>query len=220
MTGRFTDRTEAGRLLAERLSDYTGRTDTVVLGLPRGGVPVAFEVAKTLHAPLDVFLVRKLGTPDDPELAMGAIASGDIRVLNQDVVSALQIPMEVIEQVTSAEKLELKRREKAYRGAYPAPRLSGKQVILIDDGIATGSTMRSAIRAIRMQRPARLIVAVPTVAASTYRELQHEVDEVVALMTPESFYAVGQWYADFSQTDDEEVTELLERARLEQHATG
>ena len=167
-----------------------------------------------LRAPLDVFVVRKLGTPGRPELAMGAIATGGIRVLNEDVVGGLGIPMEMIDAVTDKETQELNRRQLAYRGMCSEPVVCGKTVILIDDGIATGSTMRAAVRALRAQGPARLIVAVPTVAASTSSELQTEVDELVALMTPERFYGVGEWYADFSQTSDAEVTDLLERARL------
>lgn len=218
MTGRFSDRSEAGRLLSERLMDYAGRTDVVVFALPRGGVPVAFEVAKALHTPLDVFLVRKLGVPGNPELAMGAIASGNVRVLNEEVIAALGISSEVVETVTAQEQMELERREKLYRGAYEPSEISGKIVILVDDGIATGSTMRSAIRAARAQDPDRLIVAVPTIAADTFHRLQLEVDKLVTLMAPESFYAVGQWYEDFAQTTDEEVTDLLERARVEYHA--
>jgi predicted phosphoribosyltransferase len=185
----------------------------IVLGLPRGGVPVAFEVAKALHAPLDVFVVRKLGTPGQPELAMGAIASGGIRVLNEEVVRSLGIPVEVIDEVTEAEERELERREIAYRGSHSSAEVCGKTVILIDDGVATGSTMRAAIRALKAQRPARLVVGVPTAAGSTYSQLRSEVDEFVALMTPEPFYAVGAWYEVFGQTSDYEVADLLERAR-------
>jgi putative phosphoribosyl transferase len=214
MKGIFPNRIEAGKLLAGQLTRYAGQVNVIVLGLPRGGIPVAFEVAMALRAPLDVFVVRKLGTPDRPELAMGAIATGGIRVLNEDVVGGLGIPMEMIDAVTDKETQELNRRQLAYRGMGAEPVVCGKTVILIDDGIATGSTMRAAVRALRAQGPARLIVAVPTVAASTSSELQSEVDELVALMTPERFYGVGEWYADFSQTSDAEVTDLLERARL------
>ena len=213
MSKTFRDRSEAGRLLAGALRRYANQPDVIVLGLPRGGVPVAFEVAKALHAPLDVFVVRKLGTPGQRELAMGAIATGGVRVLNEAVVEGLGIPMEVIDEVTAEEERELKRRELAYRGSYTEPEVRGKTVILIDDGVATGSTMRAAMRALNVQRPARLIVAVPTAAGSTYRELRSEVDDFVALMTPESFSGVGEWYQDFSQTSDAEVTDLLLRAR-------
>jgi len=192
---------------------YANRPDVIVLALPRGGVPVAFEVAKALRAPLDVFIVRKLGAPGRSELAMGAIASGGIRVLNEEVVQGLAIPMRVIEAATAKEERELKRRELAYRGSYSEPEARGKTVLLIDDGIATGSTIRAAICALRAQHPARLVVATPTAAASTCRELRQEVDELVALMTPEIFYGVGEWYEDFRQTSDAEVTELLQRAR-------
>ena len=209
----FSDRTEAGRMLAAKFMRYANQPGVIVLGLPRGGVPVAFEVAKALRAPLDVFVVRKLGTPGQRELAMGAIATGGVRVLNREVIDALGIPIRVIDEVTAEEEQEQKRREQAYRGSYSEPTVTGKTVILIDDGVATGSTMRAAIRALNLQQPARLIVGVPTAAGSTYYELQSQVDEFVALMTPEPFYGVGQWYQDFSQTSDEEVTDLLERAR-------
>ena len=213
MSDIFRDRTEAGQLLAGELMQYANQRDVIVLGLPRGGVPVAFEVAMALRAPLDVFVVRKLGTPGQRELAMGAIASGGVRVLNEEVVRGLGIPIEVIDTATAEEGQELKRRELAYRGSYSEPEVRGKTVLLIDDGIATGSTMQAAIRALKAQRPARLIVGVPTAAAQTYRELRPEVDEFIALMTPAPFYGVGQWYEDFRQTSDAEVTELLRRAR-------
>src|SRR2546422_4946700 len=200
----YQDRSDAGRALARRLMNYANRNDVLVLGLPRGGVPVAFEVAKALKAPLDVFIVRKLGAPDYPELAMGAIATGGVRVLNEEVVKKLRIREEDIEAVAEEEGLELKRRELAYRGHGVSPEIRDRTVILIDDGVATGSTMRAAVRALRAQSPARLIVAVPTAALSTYEELSREVDEMVALMTPEDFQAVGQWYEDFSQTTDAE----------------
>jgi putative phosphoribosyl transferase len=209
----FRNRIEAGQLLAEKLTRYANQPNVIVLGLPRGGVPVAFEVAKALRVPLDVFVVRKLGTPGRRELAMGAIATGGVRVLNEEVVGGLGIPMDVIDAVTAEEKQELKRRELAYRGSYSEPEVRGKTVILIDDGIATGSTMRAAVRALNAQHPARSIVAVPTAAGSPYRELRSEVDELVALMTPERFYGVSEWYQDFSQTSDADVTDLLERAR-------
>lgn len=203
---------QAGQLLAGALSKYANRNDVIVLGLPRGGVPVAFEVAKALNAPLDVFVVRKLGVPGYRELAMGAIASGGVRVLNQNVVQCLRVRDDVIDAVTASEQQELQRRELAYRGYTASPEIRGKTVILIDDGIATGSTMRAAVRALRKQQPADVVVAVPTAAPSSHYELKREVDELVALMTPENFEAVGQWYEDFSQTTDDEVTQLLEKA--------
>ena len=220
MTDIFRDRTEAGLLLAAGLMQYANQPDVIVLGLPRGGVPVAFEVARALRTPLDVFIVRKLGTPGHRELAMGAIASGGIRVLNEEVVQGRAIPMEVIDAVSAEEERELKRRELAYRGSTSEPDVRGKTVLLIDDGIATGSTIRAAIRALNGQHPARLIVGVPTAAAQTCRELRPAVDDLVALMEPESFRGVGQWYEDFRQTDDAEVTELLRRARANLASTG
>jgi putative phosphoribosyl transferase len=205
----FKDRRDAGRKLAEALQAYTGRNDVVVLALPRGGVPVAYEVARAIGAPLDIFLVRKLGTPGQPELAMGAIASGGIVVVNPDVVQMLRLPPEALEAATRAETVELERREKAYRGTRPHPSLEGRTVILVDDGLATGSSMRAAVRAVAAQKPGRTVVAVPVGAPSTCRELQREADEVVCLAQPESFAAVGNWYEDFSQTSDEEVQALL-----------
>jgi putative phosphoribosyl transferase len=209
---RFKDRAEAGRLLAERLAGYSGRLDVVVLALPRGGVPVAFEIVRALRVPLDVFLVRKLGVPGHEELAMGAIASGGLRVLNDGVIQALRIAPEVIEQVTAEERVELERREQAIRaGMVPIDR-KGRTVILVDDGLATGSTMRSAVAAIRREQVAYLVVAVPVAAPDTAAALRPQVDELVCLMTPEPFLAVGRWYRDFRQTSDEEVRELLARA--------
>jgi len=213
MKDTFRNRTEAGRLLAKKLTRYANQANVIVLGLPRGGVPVAFEVAKALCLPLDVFVVRKLGTPGRPELAMGAIAMGGVRVLNHDVVRSLRIPMDAIDAVTAEETRELQRRELAYRGSYSTPMVHGNTVILVDDGIATGSTMRAAICVLKNQHPARLIVAVPVVAASAYRELRPNVDELVAIMTPELFSGVGEWYEDFRQTSDPEVTSLLQQAR-------
>ena len=209
---KFADRVEAGRLLAEQLRSYAGRPDALVLALPRGGLPVAFEIATRLHLPLDIFLVRKLGAPGQPELAMGAIATGGARVLNEDVIRYLSVPPEVIDAVAHAEQIELERREQAYRGEQPTPDLHGKQVILVDDGLATGSSMRAAIGAVRTQSPARIIVAVPVAARETCEELKREVEELVCLRTPEPFSAVGLWYDDFSQTSDEEVRDLLQRA--------
>jgi putative phosphoribosyl transferase len=209
---RFRDRTEAGRLLAAKLGRYANRTDVLVLALPRGGLPVAFEVAQALNAPLDLFLVRKLGVPGHEELAMGAIASGGGRVLNEEVVEHLRISDDLINTVAAKEARELDRRERAYRGERPMPAVEGRIVILIDDGVATGSTMRVAVAALRQKGPARLVVAVPTAAATTASELRAEVDDFVAVMEPEEFFAVGQWYEDFSQTTDAEVSDLLKRA--------
>ena len=213
----FRDRSDAGRQLAAKLAAYADRSDVLVLALPRGGVPVAFEVARELHAPLDVFLVRKLGVPGHKELAMGAIASGGVRVLNEDVVRMLRISDDVIDAVGAEERQELERRERTYRGNRPAPDVRGRTVILVDDGLATGSTMRAAIAALRQQRPARIVVAVPVGAPETCAEFQGEADEAVCARTPEPFYAVGLWYGDFSQTTDEEVHDLLERT-AEEHA--
>jgi putative phosphoribosyl transferase len=209
---RFKNRRQAGQILARKLSRYANREDVLVLALPRGGVPVAFEVARALHAPLDVFLVRKLGLPQHEELAMGAIASGGVRVLNEDVVNGLRVPPQMIEEVAARETQELVRREMLYRGDRPAPRVEGKTVILIDDGLATGSTMRAAAEAIRQQHPAKVVVAVPVAAASTCDEFRARVDEIVCAATPEPFHAVGLWYDQFDQTTDREVHELLERA--------
>lgn len=208
----FRDRCEAGRLLSFRLDAYAGRPDVLVLALPRGGVPVASEVARALDAPLDVCVVRKLGVPGHEELAMGAIASGRAWVLNDDVIRALNIPGQLIKEVAERELQELKRRERAYRGDRPALDVLGRIVILVDDGIATGSTMRAAVAALRRLGPARLIVAVPTASPSTCAEFGHEVDECICAITPDPFYAVGIWYEDFSQTTDDEVRDLLERA--------
>jgi predicted phosphoribosyltransferase len=209
----FRDRTEAGQHLAAILAKYANRPGVLVLALPRGGVPVAYEVAKQLGAPLDIFLVRKLGVPGHEELAMGAIASGGVRVVNEDVVGYLKIPEEVIDTVTEIEQQELERREHAYRGDRPPPDVKGRVVILIDDGLATGSTMRAAAAALRKQGPARIVVAVPVSSRETCNEFRSEVDEIVCAVTPEPFRGVGLWYEDFSQTTDDEVRELLERAR-------
>ena len=209
----FQDRTDAGQELAARLTKYANRPDVLVLALPRGGVPVAYEVAKKIGAPLDVFLVRKLGVPGHEELAMGAIASGGVRVINEDVVRFLNIPDEVIDAVAADEQQELERRGSAYRDDRPPPDVKGRVVILIDDGLADGSTMRAAAAALRKQGPARIVVAVPVSAPETCNEFRSEVDEIVCAVTPEPFRGVGLWYKDFSQTTDEEVRELLERAR-------
>jgi putative phosphoribosyl transferase len=210
--GPYRDRAEAGRHLAEKLVDYANRSDVLVLALPRGGVPVAYEVARALNAPLDVFMVRKLGVPGHEELAMGAISSGGMRLLNENVVRSLRISPEVIDEVAKTEQAELERREREYRDDRPQPELRGKTVIVIDDGLATGASMRVAVVALRRRRPARLIVAVPVAAAATCAEFRYEVDEVVCASTPEPFHAVGLWYEDFAQTTDAEVRELLERA--------
>ena len=208
----FRDRAEAGQLLATKLAAYAHQPGVLVLTLPRGGVPVAFEVARALAAPLDVFLVRKLGVPGHEELAMGALARGGVRVLNEEVVQSLRITDETIEASTAAELQELARRERLYREGRPAPELRGRTIILIDDGLATGSTMRAAALALRQQQPARLIVAVPVAAPETCEEFRAEVDETICAFTPEPFYAVGYWYEDFRQTTDEEVRTLLRQA--------
>jgi putative phosphoribosyl transferase len=209
----FRDRAEAGRHLLSRLGAYQGRPDVLVLGLPRGGIPVAYEVARGLGAPLDVFVVRKLGVPGQEELAMGAIATGGVRIVNRDVVDALHIPPDVVDRAAAEEAREQERREQSYRGERHQPQVAGKTVILVDDGLATGSTMRAAVAALRQQGPARIVVAVPVAAPSTCQELRREVDEIVCFATPEPFMAVGRFYDDFAQTTDEEVTELLAAAR-------
>ncbi len=206
---RFRNRTEAGRRLAARLTDYAGRSDVIVLALPRGGVPVAFEVASKLAVPLDVCLVRKLGVPGHPELAMGAIASGGIQVLSDDLIRDLHIPHALVQQVAVRERLELERRDRAYRGDRQAPLLRDRTVILIDDGLATGSTMQAAVLALRQHRPARIVVAVPVGARDTCERLGRIADTVVCLEKPEPFEAVGLWYEEFGQTSDEEVARLL-----------
>lgn len=213
----FRDRRDAGRQLAARLRRYADRGDVLVLALPRGGVPVAYEVAQELNAPLDVFLVRKLGVPGHEELAMGAIASGGVRVLNEDIVNYLGIPDEVIDAVAIREQRELKRRERAYHGDRPPPDVKDRVVILIDDGLATGSTMRAAAESLRLQKPQRIVVAVPVSSPETCSQFRSEVDEIVCAFTPEHFQGVGLWYEDFSQTSDEEVRELLKQATQKQH---
>jgi predicted phosphoribosyltransferase len=211
-SGRFADRRTAGIMLAERLQQYRTRDDVIVLGLPRGGVPVAYEIARALGARLDVFLVRKLGLPGRPELAMGAIASGGVRVVNDEVVRWYAVPADVIDRVAAVEQAELTRRERAYRGDHLAPDLRGRTVVLVDDGLATGSTMKAAVRAVRARQPVSIVVAVPVGAPDTCRELADIADEVVCVRMPEPFTAVGLWYGDFSQTTDEEVQELLQRS--------
>ncbi|MFZ0710731.1 MAG: phosphoribosyltransferase [Terrimicrobiaceae bacterium] len=211
MNNLFRDRIEAGRQLAKVLGGYAGRSGVVVLALPRGGVPVGFEVAKSLGAPLDIFVVRKLGLPGDEELAMGAVASGNVRVINEEVVRSFGVSDDVLDAVAEREEIELNRRERLYRGNAPAPDVGGKTILLVDDGIATGSTMRAAVAALRRQFPLRIIVAVPVAPPSTFKELQSEADEVVCVMTPEPFYAVGKWYEIFDQTTDNQVRDLYER---------
>jgi putative phosphoribosyl transferase len=213
ITQRFRDRTEAGRLLlASRLARYADRPNVLILALPRGGVPVAFEIARALNLPLDVFLVRKLGVPGQEELAMGAIASGNVRILQPDVIEGLRIPRSVIDTVTAEEIRELARRERAFRGDRPSPQLRGRHIILVDDGLATGSTMRAAVAALKLQRPERIIVAVPVAASEPCDEFKSEVDEIICLRIPTSFYAVGLWYETFPQVTDEEVREFLKKA--------
>jgi len=199
-------------MLATTLQEYANRDDVVVLAVPRGGVPIGFEVAKALHAPLDVFVVRKLGLPGQEELAMGAIASGGVRVLNRDLLRALRIPEEVVDQITQEEQRELERREREYRDERSPIDVRGKTVILVDDGLATGSSMRVAVLALKQKGPAQVVVAVPVAPADTCAELQSVADKVVCAVTPQPFLGVGQWYEDFSQTSDEEVRELLRRA--------
>jgi len=211
----FRDRTEAGKYLATKLLSYKDRPDVRVLALPRGGVPVAFEVAQALRVPLDIFLVRKLGVPGHEELAMGAISTGGVRVLNEDIVDYLRIPEQVIDAVAAEELKELERRELAYRGNRAEPDVKGKTVILVDDGLATGSTIRAAAQALRQQQPARIVVAVPVSAPETCDEYRIGVDEIICAVTPEPFLGVGMWYLDFPQTTDDEVRDLLERARGE-----
>jgi predicted phosphoribosyltransferase len=214
MSRPFVDRADAGRVLAKDLADYANRKDVIVLALPRGGVPVAFEVARALNAPLDVFVVRKLGAPGQEELAMGAIASGDVVVINDDVVTALKISCEAIATAVDHERQELARREAIYRGNRPPLDVEDKTVILIDDGLATGSTMRAAVAALRNKNPAQIVVAVPIGAASTCAELRAIADDCICAIAPEHFRAVGLWYDDFAQTADAEVCDMLNRAAL------
>jgi len=212
----FTDRRDAGRKLAKKLAAYANRSDVLVLALPRGGVPVAYEVALALHAPLDIFIVRKLGLPGHEELAMGAIATGGALVINQDVVRTFNVPQGLIEAVAKKELKELERRERVFRGDRPMREIRGKTVILIDDGLATGASMHAAILGIRSKQPARIVAAVPTAALETCEAFKQKVDEMICATTPEPFYGVSRWYEEFSQTSDEEVQSLLEEAS--QHA--
>ena len=208
----FRDRVEAGQRLAEKLKAYTNNPDVLVLGLPRGGVPVAFEVARALHAPLDILVVRKLGVPGYEELAMGAVASGGLCVLNPSVMDGFKIPRSMAETIARQELEEVKRRERAYRDMRPEPKIEGRTVILVDDGLATGSTMQAAVRVLRQQKPARLVVAVPVGAEETCAQFRDEVDEIICAATPDPFRAVGLWYKNFNQTSDEEVRNLLQQA--------
>jgi len=218
METRYHDRAQAGRVLASMLTPYANRRDVLVLALPRGGVPVAYEVTKALHVPLDVFLVRKLGVPGHEELAMGAIATGGVRVINEDVVRTLYMPSQVLDAVAFREERELERRERLYRDDRPLLVVRDQTVILIDDGLATGATMRAAVQALRVQAPAKIVVAVPVAAYWTYHQLSTEVDEIICPQTPEIFYGVGWWYEDFSQTSDQQVRELLSLAAQENPA--
>jgi len=208
----FRDRVDAGQKLAEKLTEYARRDDVLILALPRGGVPVAFEVAERLNAPMDVFLVRKLGVPGQEELAMGAIASGGVRVLNERTINYLNIPEEIIDRVVAKEQRELERREIEYRDALAPPVVRGKTVILVDDGLATGSTMRAAVIALKQMKPDKIVVAVPVASDESCREFRQAVDATICVITPEPFYGVGLWYEDFSQTTDEEVRELLKKS--------
>jgi len=214
MSVPFRDRYDAGRQLGAQLGQYADRPDVLVLGLPRGGVPVAFEVGQAIHAPLDVFIVRKLGVPGHEELAMGAIASGGTVVLNEEVVTEARIPQRVIDAVIAREEQELMRRDRLYRDDRPPPEVRGKTVLLVDDGLATGSTMRAAVAALRQQGPAAIVVAVPVAAPSTCEAFRQEVAETICAVTAEPFYAVGLWYQDFAPTSDEEVRSLLRRAAI------
>ncbi|QHW00213.1 phosphoribosyltransferase [Spirosoma endbachense] len=211
---RFKDRSDAGKVLAQMLARYDREDNSLILALPRGGVPVAYEVAIRLHCPLDVFIVRKLGFPKQPELAMGAISSGGIVVMNESLIRSKAISPETIAQVVKVESQELERRERAYRADKPAQTISGKTIFLIDDGLATGASMKAALLAIKQQNPAQLIIAVPVATEQSCDELQHEADLVICAKTPEPFYSVGSWYDDFSQTTDFEVQDLLQKAAV------
>lgn len=215
MNAHFHDRLDAGRQLAVRLARYGGREDVLVLGLPRGGIPVAYEVARALNAPLDVFVVRKLGVPFHEELAMGAIATGGVRVLDRNLIAQLELSDADVERVAEREGRELERRESDYRGDRPLPEFAGRTAILVDDGLATGASMRVAVAALKQERPESIVVAVPVAPQDTCDMLREEANDVVCAITPEPFYAVGLWYRDFMQTTDEEVRNLLERAARE-----
>jgi putative phosphoribosyl transferase len=222
MIPRFRSRRDAGQQLARKLQQYAGRPDVIVLALPRGGVPVGFEIARALDVPLDVFVVRKLGLPWHEELAIGALASGGVRFLDQDLIRVAGVTEDDIRRITAIEQDELVRREKLYRGDRDLPDLTGKTVLLVDDGLATGSTMRVAVAALRQEGPARVVVAVPVASPETCEAFRDIADDIVCAITPERFYAVGLWYADFSQTSDDEVHRLLEQARTahEHQLTG
>lgn len=213
-TGKYLNRVEAGQTLAAELKEYADREDVIVLALPRGGVPVAFEIAKALRVPLDVFIVRKLGVPGHSELAMGALAMGGVSVFNEDIISQLNIPKEAIDEVIEDENEELKRRVDVYRENHVFPPLKDQTIILVDDGIATGATMRAAIKALRKLAPAKIIVAVPVADKGMCEKMQPLTDKLVCPMRPTQFYAVGAWYEDFSQTEDDEVRDLLKKSRL------
>ncbi|MGZ3237902.1 MAG: phosphoribosyltransferase [Burkholderiaceae bacterium] len=215
MHKRFKDRAEAGELVAQRLMRYAGRDDVIVLALPRGGVPVGFVVAHKLDVPLDILIVRKLGFPGREEYAMGAIASGGVCVLHDEVLERFGVPMSDVEEIKQRELIEIERREKLYRANRPVLQLQGRVVIIVDDGIATGSTMQAAVKCLHQFKPARLVIAVPVAPPDTYQELRPEVDEFICLSMPEPFFAVGTWYKEFDQTSDEEVKSLLERADRE-----
>jgi putative phosphoribosyl transferase len=206
---KYSDRHEAGKILADNLKLYTNNPNVMILALPRGGVPVGYEISRALSVPLDIFVVRKLGVPGHEELAMGAIATNDTVIFNQEIINRLHIPSVSIDETIESEKKELKRRETAYRGNKPFPSLKDKIIILVDDGIATGATMRAAIKAVYQKQPLRLILAVPVAALSTYEEMKEKVDEIICPLRPRDFYAVGEWYDDFSQTTDDEVIQLL-----------
>jgi predicted phosphoribosyltransferase len=206
---KFTDRQQAGQLLAEQLTSYTHRSDVIVLALPRGGVPVAYEIAKALSLPLDIFIVRKLGVPGHEELAMGAIASGGVQFFNEALIRQLHLSKQDIERIIQSEERELKRREWLYRGKRPFPTLSHKTILLVDDGIATGATMKTAIKALRKQNPSAIVVAVPVSPPDTSKEIETLVEKTICLLKPPFFDAVGNWYEHFSQTTDDEVIELL-----------
>lgn len=210
---KYRNREAAGQRLAKSLAGFAGDSSVIVLGLPRGGVPVAAEIAAVLHAPLDVIIVRKLGMPGHAELALGAIASGNMTVFNDDILQGMPVPQTVIDRILQSERIELKHRETAWRGAVPFPPITGKTVILVDDGIATGATMRAAIQAVRTQGPARLVVAVPVAALSVCQTLEKLADQLVCPERPEMLQAVGRWYEDFAQTEDSHVIELLEKSR-------
>lgn len=215
---RFLDRKQAGRKLAEKLLEYQDQPDVLVLGLPRGGVPVAYEVAQVLNALLDIMLVRKLGVPGHEELAMGAIASGRVRVLNEDVVRSLNISNKMIDKVAEREQRELERRERVYRGERDRPEIEGKTVILVDDGLATGASMRAAVDGVRARNPKRIVVAVPTAAPQTCDAFKKQADQVICAITPEPFYGVGLWYENFSQITDEQVRALLQKSELQEES--